>query len=52
MKIYLKKLVKPSKKPVGVACSSQDWSQQNPLAIIKLNQKRKIMNKQPEKAKY
>ena len=40
-----------SKKPVGGVCSSQDWSQKNPLARRILFYKRDILSKDPQIAK-
>ena len=42
---------KKYKKPVRGVCSSQDWSQKNPLAKIKLFYKRDVLSKHPEIAK-
>ena len=42
---------KKSKKPVGGVCSSQDWSQKNPLAKIIHFHKRDILSKDPQIAK-
>ena len=39
------------KKPVGGDCSSQDWSQKNPLAKIDNFYKRDILSKDPQIAK-
>ena len=40
-----------SKKPVGGVCSSQDWSQKNPLAKRITFYKMDILSKDPQIAK-
>ena len=42
---------KKSKKPVGGVCSSQDWSQKNPLAKWIFFYKSDILSKYPQIAK-